>query len=71
MPKPLKSVVRSIRLTEEEDAQFDRMIGYRKLWSFTDLVAAGLALLWQEFEVSRTPPPPAPPPPATTKRKRK
>lgn len=66
MPRPLKNVVRSMRLTEAQDTRCDTMIGYRQLWSFSDLVGAGLELLWQEYQRSITPPPPPelPAPPA-------
>lgn len=71
MSRPLKIACRSIRLTEEDDAKFDRMVGYRKLWSFSDLVAAGLDLLWQEYQASITPAAAPPAPPATKKRGKK
>lgn len=73
MERELKTVARSIRLTPSENERYNRMIGYRKLWSFSELVAAGLELLHQEEQeyIAAARPLPAPPPPAKSRRKTK
>lgn len=73
MPRPLKNVVRSVRLTEDEDARYSRLMGYRKLWTFSELVVAGLELLHQEEQeyIAAARPLPAPPPPVKPRRKSK
>jgi hypothetical protein len=73
MPRPLKSVVRSIRLTPEEAARYARLEGYRQLWSFSELVTAGLELLHQEEQeyIAAARPLPAPPPPSKKKGRKK
>lgn len=73
MPRPLKEVVRSVRLTKEEDERYSRMMGYRKLWTFSELVVAGLELLHAEEQehIAAWRPLPEPPPPARPKRKGK
>lgn len=64
MGRPIKSVCRSIRLTPEEDERFGRLLGYRKLWTFSELVVVGLELLEAEEQeyIAAARPLPAPPP---------